>query len=131
MSRLAVTIPVLSLYGWRLTGFTDLDRSNLGNARLQGLPEDVLGGDPTGKKFDWIVSVFYISYIVCQIPAVIASKLFPPRVWMAFAAMGWGISSTLMVRLFASHFLHSASVQLTPIYIYINSCRLPRLTSRD
>ncbi|TEB34142.1 MFS general substrate transporter [Coprinellus micaceus] len=76
--------------------FAYLDRSNLGNARLQGLPEDVLGGDPTGKKFDWIVSVFYISYIVCQIPAVIASKLFPPRVWMAFAAMGWGISSTLM-----------------------------------
>ncbi|TEB19588.1 MFS general substrate transporter [Coprinellus micaceus] len=65
--------------------FAYLDRSNLGNARLQGLPEDVLGGDPTGKKFDWIVSVFYISYI-----------LFPPRVWMAFAAMGWGISSTLM-----------------------------------
>ncbi|KAJ3512418.1 hypothetical protein NMY22_g15336 [Coprinellus aureogranulatus] len=76
--------------------FAYLDRSNLGNARLQGLPEDVLGGDPTGKRFDWIVSVFYISYIVCQIPAVITSKLFPPRLWMAFAAMGWGISSTLM-----------------------------------
>ncbi|KAF6764168.1 major facilitator superfamily domain-containing protein [Ephemerocybe angulata] len=76
--------------------FAYLDRSNLGNARLQGLPGDVLGGDPTGKKFDWIVSVFYFSYIVCQIPAVVISKLFPPRVWIACAAVGWGVASTLM-----------------------------------
>ncbi|KAJ3511423.1 hypothetical protein NMY22_g15652 [Coprinellus aureogranulatus] len=79
--------------------FAYLDRSNLGNARLQGLPEDVLGGDPTGKRFDWIVSVFYISYIVCQIPAVITSKLFPPRLWMAFAAMA---PSYLLLALFIS-----------------------------
>jgi hypothetical protein len=41
----------------------DLDRSNLGNARLQGLPKDVLGGDPTGKRFDWVNSVFFISCV--------------------------------------------------------------------
>ena len=29
-----------------------LDRSNLGNARLQGLPADVLGGDASGKLFE-------------------------------------------------------------------------------
>ncbi|TFK20906.1 MFS general substrate transporter [Coprinopsis marcescibilis] len=73
-----------------------LDRSNLGNARLQGLPEDVLGGDRTGELFDWVVSVFYISYILFQIPATIISKLFPPSVWMACAAIGWGSASTLM-----------------------------------
>ncbi|KAJ2914794.1 hypothetical protein MD484_g5598, partial [Candolleomyces efflorescens] len=79
--------------------FAYLDRSNLGNARLQGLPEDVLGGDPTGHLFDWVVSVFYFSYILCQIPATITSKLFQPRIWMACAAIGWGVASTLMVRL--------------------------------
>ena len=40
-----------------------LDRSNLGNARLQGLAKDVLGGDPTGKKFDWVNSIFFFSYV--------------------------------------------------------------------
>jgi len=40
-----------------------LDRSNLGNARLQGLPEDVLGGDKTGVLFDWLTSGFYFSYV--------------------------------------------------------------------
>ncbi|KAF8652407.1 hypothetical protein AX16_004435 [Volvariella volvacea WC 439] len=76
--------------------FAYLDRSNLGNARLQGLPEDILGGDPSGELFDWINSAFFFSYILCQIPATVISKLFPPRLWMATAAIGWGLSSTLM-----------------------------------
>jgi hypothetical protein len=41
----------------------DLDRTNLGNARLQGLAKDILGGDPTGKRFDWVNSIFFFSYV--------------------------------------------------------------------
>lgn len=72
-----------------------LDRSNLGNARLQGLAKDVLGGDPTGKRFDWVNSIFFLSYILCMVPATILAKLFPPRLWLGSAAIGWGICSTL------------------------------------
>ncbi|EIW78578.1 MFS general substrate transporter [Coniophora puteana RWD-64-598 SS2] len=72
-----------------------LDRSNLGNARLQGLPADVLGGDPTGLLFEWVNSAFFFSYIIFQVPATVVSKLFPPSYWMAVAAAGWGICSTL------------------------------------
>ncbi|KAF8711829.1 O-Glycosyl hydrolase family 30, partial [Rhizoctonia solani] len=77
-----------------------LDRSNLGNARLQGLPEDVLGGDPTGAKFDWVSSMFYFSYILSQIPAVVTSKLFRPRIWIGCATIGWGLASTLQAAAF-------------------------------
>jgi len=48
----------------------DLDRSNLGNARLQGLVKDVLGGDPTGKRFDLVNSMFFLSYVsspICEV----------------------------------------------------------------
>ncbi|EIM88795.1 MFS general substrate transporter [Stereum hirsutum FP-91666 SS1] len=76
--------------------FAYLDRSNLGNARLQGLPADVLHGDASGKEFDWINSVFFFSYILCQVPATIYSKFAPPRLWLGGAAIGWGICSTLM-----------------------------------
>ncbi|KAL5499292.1 hypothetical protein ACEPAH_1810 [Sanghuangporus vaninii] len=76
--------------------FAFLDRSNVGNARLQGLPEDALHGDPTGKLYDWVFSAFFFSFVLCQVPAVIASKLFPPRLWLGTAALGWGICSTLM-----------------------------------
>lgn len=46
-----------------LTWHLDLDRSNLGNARLQGLPEDLLDGDPTASYFDWVNSAFFFSYV--------------------------------------------------------------------
>ncbi|KAJ3885884.1 MFS general substrate transporter [Lentinula edodes] len=84
--------------------FAYLDRSNLGNARvLTGtndgkppLPTDALGGDPTGILFDWVNSAFFFSYILCQVPATILSKLVAPRIWLALAAIGWGTCSTLM-----------------------------------
>ncbi|EJC98223.1 MFS general substrate transporter [Fomitiporia mediterranea MF3/22] len=76
--------------------FAFLDRSNLGNARLQGLPEDTLHGDPTGKLYNWVFSAFFFSYILCQVPLVITSKFFPPRRWLGLAVIGWGICSTLM-----------------------------------
>ncbi|KAF9239791.1 major facilitator superfamily domain-containing protein [Melanogaster broomeanus] len=80
--------------------FAFLDRSNIGNARLQGLPQETLGGDPSGLLFEWVTSAFYFSYILCQVPATILSKLFPPSYWMAGAAIGWGISSTLSASAF-------------------------------
>ena len=33
-----------------------------------------------------------------MIPATILAKLFPPRLWLGSAAIGWGICSTLTVR---------------------------------
>ncbi|KAH8107550.1 MFS general substrate transporter [Phellopilus nigrolimitatus] len=76
--------------------FAYLDRSNLGNARLQGLPQDALGGDPTGQLFDWVNSVFFFPYVILQVPATILMKLFPPRIWLGISASAWGTCSTLM-----------------------------------
>ncbi|KIJ36293.1 hypothetical protein M422DRAFT_782228 [Sphaerobolus stellatus SS14] len=76
--------------------FAYLDRTNLGNARLQGLPKDLLGGDPTGKRFDWVNSAFFFSYILCQVPATVIMKLFRPRIWIGCVAIGWSICSVLM-----------------------------------
>ncbi|EJD52976.1 MFS general substrate transporter [Auricularia subglabra TFB-10046 SS5] len=80
--------------------FAFIDRGNIGNARLMNLPEDVLGGDASGKLFDWITSAFYFTYITVQIPATITSKLFRPRVWLGCCAIAWGISSTLQATAF-------------------------------
>ncbi|KAF7971494.1 hypothetical protein HWV62_20956 [Athelia sp. TMB] len=77
--------------------FAYLDRTNLGNARLQGLPQDTLGGDPSGLLYNWVNSAFFFTYIIFQIPATVASKLYPPHYWMGCAAIGWGLCSTLMV----------------------------------
>ncbi|PIL23420.1 MFS general substrate transporter [Ganoderma sinense ZZ0214-1] len=81
--------------------FASLDRSNLGNARLQGLPQDILHGDPTGTLFDWANSAFFFSYVSCQVPAVLSSKLYPPHIWIGCAVICWGLSSTLMASAFS------------------------------
>ncbi|KAI0689935.1 MFS general substrate transporter [Cerioporus squamosus] len=80
--------------------FAYLDRINLGNARLQGLPQDILGGDPTGVLYDWVNSAFYFPYILCPVPAIILSKLCPPRLWFGCAAVAWGLCSALMATAF-------------------------------
>ncbi|GJJ14844.1 hypothetical protein Clacol_009112 [Clathrus columnatus] len=82
-------MPIASL----LYLFAYLDRTNLGNARLQNLPEDILGGDPTGVLFDWVNSAFFFSYILVQVPATILMKLFNPRIWIGCVAIGWSICS--------------------------------------
>jgi len=51
-----------------LTQAPDLDRTNLGNARLMGLPHDALGGDPTGVLFDWANSAFFFTFVCRLIP---------------------------------------------------------------
>lgn len=89
-------MPILSL----VYLFAYLDRTNLGNARLQGLPQDVLHGDPTGKLFDWVNSAFFFSYILVQVPATITMKKFNPRFWIGCMAMGWSVCSTLMAASF-------------------------------
>ncbi|KAI0642691.1 MFS general substrate transporter [Trametes meyenii] len=80
--------------------FAYLDRSNLGNARLQGLPRDVLHGDPTGVLYDWVNSAFFFSYILCQVPALLLSKLCAPRTWLGCMMLGWGLCSLFMCTAF-------------------------------
>uniref|UniRef100_D8QED4 Major facilitator superfamily (MFS) profile domain-containing protein n=1 Tax=Schizophyllum commune (strain H4-8 / FGSC 9210) TaxID=578458 RepID=D8QED4_SCHCM len=92
--------------------FAYLDRSNLGNARLQGLPEDALRGDPTGEIFDWVNSAFFFSYIIFQLPSNLCSKLIKPRLFMAASAVGWGTVSTLMATAYNSAGLITARVFL-------------------
>lgn len=54
-----------------------LDRSNLGNARLAGMEDDI---DLTGFRYNWLGTVFYIAYILSQW-LLIGWKQFPPHVW--------------------------------------------------
>ena len=56
-----MSIPFCS--GLKRIVFAALDRTNLGNARLQGLPQDILHSDPTGVLFDWANSAFFFSYV--------------------------------------------------------------------
>jgi hypothetical protein len=61
----------------------DLDRSNLGNARVlsglhdgkPALPKDALGGDPTGVLYDWVNSAFFFAYVRIMFSALMGDGL--------------------------------------------------------
>ncbi|CAO1597323.1 hypothetical protein XANCAGTX0491_001137 [Xanthoria calcicola] len=68
-----------------------LDRSNIGNARIAGMREDL---DLHGNRYQWLLNIFYIAYIIFEVFALMW-KILPPNIWAAFVVFGWGVAATL------------------------------------
>ncbi|KAK3071789.1 hypothetical protein LTR53_008027 [Teratosphaeriaceae sp. CCFEE 6253] len=68
-----------------------LDRSNLGNARLAGLEDSI---DLEGTHYQWLGTLFYISYILFQWTQM-GWKQFPAHIWCASVVMLWGFIATV------------------------------------
>ncbi|TBU37694.1 MFS general substrate transporter [Dichomitus squalens] len=70
-----------------------VDRSNIGNAKLQGLVTQL---DLTGNRYNIALTMYFISYDVCAIPASIVLKKFRPSRWLPGITVLWGITTSLM-----------------------------------
>ncbi|ROV94847.1 hypothetical protein VPNG_09283 [Cytospora leucostoma] len=70
--------------------FCFIDRANIGNARLAGLEKD-LGLE--GNDYNALLSVFYISYILFEIPSNIICKWIGPGWFIPAISLAFGISS--------------------------------------
>jgi len=70
--------------------FCFIDRANIGNARLAGLEKDL---DMTGYDYNMVLSVFYISYILFEIPANILCKWMGPGWFIPITSLGFGVCS--------------------------------------
>ncbi|KAJ3567259.1 hypothetical protein NPX13_g6832 [Xylaria arbuscula] len=79
------------------------DRTNVGNARLYGL-EDEIG--ITDHQYDTGLAVFYATYIFGEIPSNLILKKVTPSVWLPCLAFFWGIiaMSTGFIKTYA-HFI--------------------------
>jgi MFS family permease len=76
-----------------------LDRGNMGNAKLQGIEDDIMGGSDT--NFSIALTCFYITYIAFNVPGNIMVKLLQPSTALAIAAFVWGTASTLQAAAFS------------------------------
>ncbi|KAI5456668.1 major facilitator superfamily domain-containing protein [Mariannaea sp. PMI_226] len=70
-----------------------IDRSNIGNAKVAGMNEDL---GLSGSQYNIALSVFFIPYILFEIPSNIILKLVRPSIWMPSIMLAWGIVLTLM-----------------------------------
>lgn len=66
---------------------TFLDRVNIGNARLWNLEADL---NMTGYDYNIVVLVFYIPYIILEIPSNMLLSRVKPRYYLSGLMMGWG-----------------------------------------
>ncbi|KAL1591761.1 hypothetical protein SLS60_011760 [Paraconiothyrium brasiliense] len=67
-----------------------IDRTNIGNARLAGFEKDL---HLEGYDYNTVLSVFYVSYIVFEIPATICCKVIGPGWFLPATTLGFGICS--------------------------------------
>jgi len=70
--------------------FCFIDRANIGNAKLAGLEKDL---GLTGYDYNTVLSVFYISYILFEIPSNMACKWIGPGWFIPAISLAFGICS--------------------------------------
>ncbi|KAK5130935.1 hypothetical protein LTR08_001538 [Meristemomyces frigidus] len=70
--------------------FCFIDRANVGNARLAGLEKDL---KLVNYDYNKLLSIFYISYIIFEIPANMACKAIGPGWFIPAISLGFGICS--------------------------------------
>jgi MFS family permease len=69
-----------------------LDRSNVANARLDGLVKDL---NMTGNEYLTGLTVFFVGYISLEVVWNLILKRIGPRIWLPSVTIVWGIVTTL------------------------------------
>lgn len=82
-------IPMLAL----LYLLSFLDRGNIGNAKIEGLVDDL---GMTGPQYNWTLTIFFFSYCVFEVPSNLLLKKLRPSIWLPTIMVAWGTVMTLM-----------------------------------
>lgn len=61
-------------------------RVNIGNASILGLKEDL--NIEHGTKFNTALTIFFVPYVLFEIPANLLLKKLKPHVWCMFSCSG-------------------------------------------
>ncbi|KAL0933722.1 major facilitator superfamily transporter [Colletotrichum truncatum] len=65
-----------------------LDRTNVGNAKIIGMEEDL---GINNNQYNQGLAVFYATYIASELPSNLVLKKVSPRIWLPFLTIAWGI----------------------------------------
>lgn len=71
-----------------------LDRTNIGNARLDSLEEDL--NIEGGLQYNDALAIFFPFYVAAEIPSNMAMKRWRPSIWIPSIMVAWAICTTLM-----------------------------------
>ncbi|CAN9433540.1 unnamed protein product [Alternaria alternata] len=74
--------------------FSFIDRSNIGNARIAGLSDEL--SITTGTRFNIALLVFYIPYILVDVPSNLLVKRLRAGIYLPALITAWGLVCTFM-----------------------------------
>lgn len=72
---------------WVVFVFGFLDRINLGNVAVLGVLKDL---KMSGTDMAVAMQIFFVPYILCDIPSNIILKKFVPSTWISILTFFWG-----------------------------------------
>ena len=78
---------------WTLYLLSNVDRSNIGNAKVGGMEDDF---NLTDTQYSVIVLVFFTSYLVCEVPSNMILNRVRPAMYLPLLALLWGTVATCM-----------------------------------
>jgi MFS family permease len=70
-----------------------IDRGNIGNAKIEGMDKDL---GLVGNQYNIASTIFFVPYIIFEIPSNIILKKVRPSIWLSFLVISWGIVMTCM-----------------------------------
>ncbi|KAK3621191.1 hypothetical protein LTR56_017153 [Elasticomyces elasticus] len=73
---------------WFLYMLAFLDRTNIGNARIQGMTKDL---KMESNDYNIALMIFFPSYIILEVPSNILIKRMAPSTWLALIMFFWGV----------------------------------------
>ncbi|CAG5148379.1 uncharacterized protein ALTATR162_LOCUS2192 [Alternaria atra] len=73
-----------------------LDRVNIGNARIQGLVEDLDMTGPLAYRYNIALFIFFVPYILFEVPSNLILKKLKPSTWLSLIMVLWGVSTVGM-----------------------------------
>ncbi|KAI4693049.1 uncharacterized protein J4E88_001420 [Alternaria novae-zelandiae] len=73
-----------------------LDRVNIGNAKIQGLTEDLNMTGPLAYRYNLALSIFFVPYVLFEVPSNLILKKMKPSTWLSLIMICWGLSTVGM-----------------------------------
>ncbi|KAI4841677.1 MFS general substrate transporter [Aureobasidium sp. EXF-8845] len=67
-----------------------LDRSNIGNVKVAGMPEDI---GASAEQFSTAVSIFYATYVISETPWAVLLKKFTPKYTIGGLCVVWSLTT--------------------------------------
>ncbi|KAL2267441.1 hypothetical protein VTJ83DRAFT_4718 [Remersonia thermophila] len=71
-----------------------LDRSNIGNARIAGMDEDLQSDPPYDGWYEWSLGAFYVTYIAFEWMSLLW-RVIPAHIYVSALVLSWGVVASL------------------------------------